>query len=40
MNLADSYMGRIRECLGTLSMLLARVVPLENGEVYEKVYSL
>ena len=39
MNLADSYMGRIRECLATLSVLLARIVPLENGEVHERAYK-
>ena len=40
MNLADSYMGRIRECLATLSVLLARVVLLENGEVIKRLISL
>ena len=29
-------MGRIHECLGTLRVLLARVVLLENGEIYTK----
>ena len=36
MNLADSYMGRISECLATFSVLLDRVVPLDNVETHEK----
>ena len=33
---ADLLMGRIHEYLATLSILLARVVLLENGEIYMK----
>ena len=37
MNLADLLMGRIRKCLATLRVLLARVVLLENGEVIKRL---
>ena len=37
MNLADLLMGRIRKCLATLKVLLARVVLLENGEVIKRL---
>ena len=33
-NLADLLMGRIRKCLATLSILLARVVLLGNQKAY------
>ena len=36
-NLADLLMGRIRKCLATLRVLLARVVLLENGEVIKRL---
>ena len=38
-NLANLYMGCTCRFLATLSVLLARVVLLENGEVHEKAYK-